>query len=176
VLSERAAQLVDRDGGQRVRVYVHPNHDHSTRLQLDGATGERTDLTRGESHAPIRSHSTVSGRQRRHNAGKSAPTDIRESSQPPPTRVSAPHQTTPAHDDSETGNVSRRGRAEVTGSIPVRSTQAGSSLGSREPVLSWTPARKPAALGATLPSPYIARLTQQCPKLRFGGWRSHSCA
>ena len=36
-----------------------------------GATDERTDLTRGSSHAPIRSRSTVSGRRRRHNAGKS---------------------------------------------------------------------------------------------------------
>ena len=37
-----------------------------------GATGERTDLNRGSSQAPIRSRSTVSGRRRRHNAGKSA--------------------------------------------------------------------------------------------------------
>ncbi len=37
-----------------------------------GATGERTDLNRGSSHAPIRSRSTVSGKRRRHNAGKSA--------------------------------------------------------------------------------------------------------
>ena len=42
-----------------------------------GATGERTGLNRGSSQAPIRSRSTVSGRRRRHNAGKSAPTDIR---------------------------------------------------------------------------------------------------
>ena len=53
----------------------------------EGATGERTDLNRGQSHAPIRSHSTVSGRRRRHNTGKSAESDIRESSQPPPTRT-----------------------------------------------------------------------------------------
>ena len=37
-----------------------------------GATGERTDLNRGSCQAPIRSRSTVSGRRRRHNAGKSA--------------------------------------------------------------------------------------------------------
>src|SRR5204863_2382459 len=36
-----------------------------------GATGERTDLNRGSSQAPIRSRSAVSGRRRRHNAGKS---------------------------------------------------------------------------------------------------------
>ena len=68
-----AAELVDGDRRQRVLVYVHPDHDHSIRLQPEeGATGERTDLNRGESHAPIRSRSTVSGRRRRHNTGKSA--------------------------------------------------------------------------------------------------------
>src|SRR5206468_7495313 len=72
-LRKGAAELVDRDRGQRVLVYVHSDHDHSTRLQPEeGATGERTDLNRGESHAPIRSRSTVSGRRRRHNTGKSA--------------------------------------------------------------------------------------------------------
>src|SRR5436190_22509593 len=56
-----------------MHVYVHSDHDHSTRLhRQEGATGEWTDLNRGESHAPIRSHSTVSGRRRRHNTGKSA--------------------------------------------------------------------------------------------------------
>src|SRR5439155_7980632 len=72
-LGKRAAELVDRNRGQRVLVYVHSDHDHSTRLQPEeGATGERTDLNRGESHAPIRSRSTVSGRRRRQNTGKSA--------------------------------------------------------------------------------------------------------
>ena len=71
-LTPAPAELVDRDRRQRVLVYVHPDHDHSTRLLPLGATGERTDLNRGSSHAPIRSRSTVSGRRRRHNAGKSA--------------------------------------------------------------------------------------------------------
>ena len=88
---------------------------------LDGATGERTDLPRGESHAPIRSRSTVSGRRRRHNAGKSAPTDSPEWSQPPPTRVSATHRTPPSPDnDSEFRNdawaVPRRHRSGSIGS------------------------------------------------------------
>ena len=42
-----------------------------------GATGERTGLTRGSCQAPIRSRSTVSGRRRRHNAGKSAGPTVR---------------------------------------------------------------------------------------------------
>ena len=68
----RAPDLVDRDRRQRLLVHVHSNHDHSDRLlQPLGATGERTDLNRGSSHAPIRSRSAVSGRRRRHNAGKS---------------------------------------------------------------------------------------------------------
>jgi hypothetical protein len=72
-LSKRAAEPVDRSRRQRLLVYVHSDHDHSTRLhRQEGATGERTDLNRGESHAPIRSHSTVSGRRRRHNTGKPA--------------------------------------------------------------------------------------------------------
>ena len=37
-----------------------------------GATGERTGLNRGSCQAPIKSRSAVSGRRRRHNAGKSA--------------------------------------------------------------------------------------------------------
>ena len=63
----------------------------------EGATGERTGLTRGSCQAPIRSRSTVSGRRRRHNTGKSAPTDSPEWSQPPPTRVSCAHRTPPSH-------------------------------------------------------------------------------
>src|SRR5688572_11662898 len=65
-------------------MYVQSDHDHPDRLLPLGATGERTDLNRGESHAPIRSRSTVSGRRRRHNAGRSALGRHSESSQPPP--------------------------------------------------------------------------------------------
>ena len=60
-LVEHPPGLVDRDRGHRLLVYVHSDHDHLDRLLLPlGATGERTDLNRGESHAPIRSRSTVS--------------------------------------------------------------------------------------------------------------------
>jgi hypothetical protein len=88
---------------------VHPLRSRSfdsPPTHAKGATGERTGLTRGSCQAPIRSRSTVSGRRRRHNAGRSAPTDRPEWSQPPPTRVSCAHRTPPsADDDSECGNV-----------------------------------------------------------------------
>jgi hypothetical protein len=76
--SERPPDLVDGNRRQRVLVHVHPDHDHRYRLLPLGATGERTDLTRGSCQAPIRSRSTVSRRRRRHNAGKSAQDDDRE--------------------------------------------------------------------------------------------------
>ena len=66
------ADLVHGDSRERVLVHVHPDHDHHHRLLPLGATGERTDLNRGSCQAPIRSRSTVSGRRRRHNTGKSA--------------------------------------------------------------------------------------------------------
>ena len=108
-LIEQPAGLVDSNRRQRVLVYVHTDHDHCHRLQQQrGATGERTGLTRGSCQAPIKSRSTVSGRRRRHNAGKSAPTDSPEWSQPPPTRVSATRRTPPSPDnDSEFRNVTR---------------------------------------------------------------------
>ena len=83
-------------------------------LQRWGRPASGQSLTRGSCQAPIRSRSTVSGRRRRHNAGKSALRgDIRESSQPPPTRVcvARPDATT-ADDDSEFGNVPRVATAE----------------------------------------------------------------
>ena len=87
-LCKRATKLVDSNRGQRVFVYVHSDHDHSTRLQRqEGATGKRTDFNRGESHAPIRSRSTVSGRRGDTTLASRQKTDNRESSQPPPTRT-----------------------------------------------------------------------------------------
>src|SRR6266545_826804 len=87
---------------------VRPHQQRSSRSPPPtlGATGERTGLTRGSCQAPIRSRSTVSGRRRRHNTGKSAPTDMRESSQPPPPEslpLTGRHHD--ADDDSEFGNV-----------------------------------------------------------------------
>ena len=84
---ELPADLVDSHSSQRVLVHVHSDHDHLRRLLPLGATGERTDLNRGSCQAPIRSRSTVSGRRRRHNTGKSAHRRHSESSQPPPPRV-----------------------------------------------------------------------------------------
>src|SRR5437762_8206342 len=43
-----AAELVDGRRGQRMLVYVQPDHDHADRLLPLGATGERTDLNRGK--------------------------------------------------------------------------------------------------------------------------------
>jgi hypothetical protein len=54
-----------------------------------GATGERTDLNRGESHAPIRSRSTVSVGDGDTTLGSQPSGDIGNVSQPPPTE-SAP--------------------------------------------------------------------------------------
>jgi len=54
-----------------------------------GATGERTDLNRGESHAPIRSRSTVSDGGGDTTLASQPSGDMREWSQPPPTE-SAP--------------------------------------------------------------------------------------
>ena len=71
-LRPSASDLVDGNRRQRLLVHVHSDHDHRIASYRCGATGERTDLTRGSSHAPIRSRSAVSGRRRRHNAGKSA--------------------------------------------------------------------------------------------------------
>ena len=67
---------------------------NSTRLQLDGATSSGRPHSRRKPSAPIRSRSTVSGRRRRHDAGRSAQTRHPESSHPPPSRP-APRQTTP---------------------------------------------------------------------------------
>jgi hypothetical protein len=50
--AEHAAGLVDGDRRHRLLVYVHSDHDHQIASSPLGATGERTDLTRGESHAP----------------------------------------------------------------------------------------------------------------------------
>ena len=52
-------------------VRPHRSRSSPSPPQPLGATGKRTDLNRGSSHAPIRSRSAVSGRRRRHNAGKS---------------------------------------------------------------------------------------------------------
>ena len=62
LLVEHPPRLVDRDSRQRLLVYVHSDHDHSDHAPHHdaGATGERTDLNRGSSQAPIRSRSTVS--------------------------------------------------------------------------------------------------------------------
>src|SRR6266496_3479216 len=49
-----------------------------------GATGERTDLNRGESHAPIRSRSTVSDGGGDTTLGGQPSGDIANVSQPPP--------------------------------------------------------------------------------------------
>ena len=70
-------------------------------LSVGGEAVDRADLA--EQLAALKgpqpgssSRPTLASRQR---------ADIRESSQPPPTRVSAPQQTTPTDDDSEFGNV-----------------------------------------------------------------------
>jgi hypothetical protein len=73
-----------------------------------GATGERTDLNRGSSHAPIRSRSAVSDGGGDTTLASQPTGDMRESSQPPPTRVCVAHRTPPsAEDDIECGNVPR---------------------------------------------------------------------
>ena len=108
----RPADLVDRDRRQRLLVYVHSNHDHSDRLlQPLGATGERTDLNRGSSHAPIRSRSAVSGRRRRHNAGKSTygATCGNRVSRRRPESASLTGRHHQAENDIEFGNVTGQG-------------------------------------------------------------------
>src|SRR5262245_14204045 len=55
-----------------------------------GATGERTDLNRGESHAPIRSRSTVSVGGRDTTLAGQPSGDIAKMSQPPPVESATP--------------------------------------------------------------------------------------
>jgi hypothetical protein len=107
VFVEGAAELVDSDRRQRVLVDVQPNNDRLIASYRWGrpASGQ----TSLEAAAKL-----LSGYARRSREGggdttlESQPTgDVRESSQPPPTRVSAPQQTTQADDDSEFGNVTR---------------------------------------------------------------------
>ena len=118
VLIERAAELVDRHSDERVLANVQTNNDPSDRLlPLGGppASGQ----TSLEAAARL-----LSGHARRSREGggdttlESQPSgDVRESSQPPPTRVSAPQQTTLTDDDSEFGNVPRRGLDRVLTAI-----------------------------------------------------------
>ena len=71
--SSMPAGLVDRDRRHRLLVYVHSDHDHPDRLlNRWGRPASGQTSIEANSHAPIRSRSTVSGRRRRHNAGKSA--------------------------------------------------------------------------------------------------------
>jgi hypothetical protein len=74
-----------------------------------GATGERTALNRGESHAPIRSRSTVSVGGGDTTLGSQPSADIGNVSQPPPaesaTTTGRPHH--PDENDIEFGNVPR---------------------------------------------------------------------
>ena len=57
------AELVDRDRGQRVLVYVHPDHDHSTRLQT-GRGDRRADRPQSRPNATL-----LSGHARRSREG-----------------------------------------------------------------------------------------------------------
>src|SRR6266545_4096382 len=108
-LSERPSEPVDGNRRQRLLVHVHSDHDHRIASYRWGrpASGQ----TSLEAAATLRS-----GHARRSRAGggdttlASQPTgDVRESSQPPPTRVSCAHRTPPsAENDSEFGNVTLR--------------------------------------------------------------------
>jgi hypothetical protein len=102
---KRAAELVDDDCGQRVLVHVQANNDHLIASIRCGrpASGQ----TSIEAAARL-----LSGHARRSREGggdttpaSRQPADTRESSQPPPTRVSAHHQTTPHERDIECENV-----------------------------------------------------------------------
>jgi hypothetical protein len=90
-LRQRPADLVHRDSGERVLVHVHPDHDHEHRLLQVGGD-PRSGQTSIEAAARL-----LSGHARRSREGcgdttlESQPTrDVRESSQPPPTRTFKP--------------------------------------------------------------------------------------
>jgi hypothetical protein len=64
--------LVDGNSGQGVLVHVHPDHDHVLASYRWGRPTSGQASIEASCQAPIKSRSTVSGRRRRHNTGKSA--------------------------------------------------------------------------------------------------------
>ena len=109
LLVEHPASLVDSDSRQRLLVHVHSDHDHSHRL-LQRWGRPASGQTSIEAAATL-----LSGHARRSRDGGGDTTlasqpkdDMREWSQPPPTRVCKAHRTPPpAEDDIEFGNVTR---------------------------------------------------------------------
>ena len=115
-VSDRAAELVDGDRRQRVLVYVHSDHDHSTRLQpeegrpANGQTSIEAKATLLSGHA--RRSRTAAATQH----WKVSPRATFGIESAAAARVCATHRTPPhAENDIEVGNVTRVTAGSVNG-------------------------------------------------------------
>jgi hypothetical protein len=119
-----ATQPIDGDGSERVLMDVQPDHDHGDRLLTVGGD-RRADRPQSRQAARL-----LSGHARRSREGdgdtrlaRRRYADIRESSQPPPSRVSAHDPTTPTEHDIELWNVTRAVAHTRTESIESPATE-----------------------------------------------------